>query len=119
MLDAGRFRDRATLKRATVTNVRGVQKRAWDTTIASRVPVQVDTATSDKIERIFGIGLGADRIEGVQQHVVTVRSPLSVQLTDQWIWHSHRGDVTLEVTAVRDVGPFRECVACGCEERHR
>lgn len=118
-MNVGRFRDRATLQRATVTNVRGVQQRAWDTTIIARAPVEVETAAGDRLERVFGIGVGAERIEGVQQHLVTVRAPMDVRLTDRWIWHSHRGDIPLEVTAVRDAGALREFVICACEERER
>jgi hypothetical protein len=127
-MSAGRYRDRATLETPTTTNVRGVQQRSWAASL-TRVPVQVETATAARLERLFPVGDGG-RIESVQTHVVSVRGRIPVRLKDRWVWHDPAsgtapdapyapGDRFLEVTAIHTLGARRDVTVMGCEERER
>ena len=128
-MSSGSYRDRATLERSETTNLRGVQQRSWST-LLHRLPVQVETATAARLERLFPVGDGGGRIEGVQTHVVSVRGRIPVRLRDRLVWHDVAsgatppapylsGDRFLEVVALHTIGARRDVTVMGCEERER
>lgn len=130
-MKAGDLRDRVTLRRVVRTNNTGVEQRAWAVVGPPRQPAQVETGSADRLERLFAAPAGGV-VEGVQAHVVTLRAPQDVRLTDQVVWHTGgapsppdayqdllSGDRVLEATAIRPAGRQDEWLLVACEERER
>lgn len=127
-----------TVRRLVRTNDVGIEKRHWTVVGPPRQPGLVENgasdprrATPDRLERLFAAQAGGV-LEGVQLHLVTVRGPQDVRLTDQVVWHTGTtqpppeayddllpGDRVIEVTAVRAAGRQDQWVLIAGEERER
>lgn len=108
----GRLRDRVTLQRPTVTNDGGAVTTAY-TTLASRVPADVQTATASRAERLFG-----SQVTAVTSYVITLRSGLDVAMSDRVTWHhTSTSNVVMEITGIATQGTRKEITVLLCEVR--
>lgn len=102
-MDAGRLRDRVTVRRRAVVNDGGTPVRGDATTTAnviqSRIPAEIRQASGARLERLF-----ASQVQGVATHEVHIRQGRSwaVRLGDELVWHDAVGDRVLNVVGVAD-----------------